>query len=491
MSEVPKDQPTADNRAMNEVPNSAPHSEPKNAKRVAPNRQSRRQRVRLPAPHSEPKYEPTDAERAALNRLVQRQKERLSAPCFNEAGPGDADRAVAKVPNSQPKYEPTDAERVALNRQARRPRLDGATAKVPNSEPKYETTDAERAAPHRQAQPQKEQPPAPRFNEAGPEDADRAMTEVPKSEPKYEPTNAERAAQAQDALSLALDTLAQLRKQQPAAPYVVPNEVPDCKPGEYEPTDAERAVLDWHAQRQMEQPPAPRLKVVDDYGGARVEVDHPEPVVVGRCLLKEALGIVDDDFFDALMSQLSALVDLLDANAEAEVNMVLSTIINGKPKDHSHIQLLFQQGACFLQSARFMQYSHRIEDELSAVQRDLRDKKFSRMINENNYSLIENLSRLKETTQRNSTQFIRMQCLLVEASDRHGRAGEPSLTVQQLTVARQAFVGNISHATPQTAPNNPTAGPRVLTDRQHSAMPIIGEPDRVAIPFRRRKKSND
>ena len=71
-------------------------------------------------PNSEPKYEPTDAERAALNKQAQRRRVKPVAPRFNEAGPGDADRATTEVPNSEPKYKSTDAGRAAPNGQAQR-----------------------------------------------------------------------------------------------------------------------------------------------------------------------------------------------------------------------------------------------------------------------------------------------------------------------------------------------------------------------------------
>ena len=101
--------PVLEDRAMNEVPNSAPKYEPKDAERVAPNRQARRQKVRLPAPHSEPKYEPTDAERAAFPKASAGQRAEPPAPRLNEARPGDADRGMTEVPNSEPKYDTTDA----------------------------------------------------------------------------------------------------------------------------------------------------------------------------------------------------------------------------------------------------------------------------------------------------------------------------------------------------------------------------------------------
>jgi hypothetical protein len=365
---------------------------------------------------------------------------------------------MTEVPNSEPKYEPTDAERAALNKQAQRrrvkpvaPRLneawpgdaDRAATEVPNSEPKYESMDAKRAALNKQAQQQKEQQPvAPRLNEAGPGDADRTMTEVPNSEPKYEPT------------------------------------------------DAERTVLNRQAQRQKEQPIAPRFKLVADDRGFRIELDHPDSVVA-HSLVKEAFATADDDFYWGLLGQLCGLANIdgsYDQISESDLNFLASIIINGMPKDGLHSLLLFHMAAGSMVQAQMLQNFSRIQKRISCIDRDLCD--ISPFLIEKTTALIKELSQLQHSTERSINRFARTFCMQLDTSERYRRSGEPSTTVH-VAPGGQAIVGNVTHATPQTSPTNAAAAPRALTDQQHSAMPIIGEPDRVPVPVRRRKKSND
>jgi hypothetical protein len=255
---------------------------------------------------------------------------------------------------------------------------------------------------------------------------------------------------------------------------------------EYKPTEAERAALDKQAQRQKEQPVAPRLKVVVDYRGQRVVHDHPDGVVADL-LLKEGIGTADDDFYQGLLAQLGVFEDDGDL-LETELNFVLSTIINGKPKDQLETMLLTGMGEGFVVQMKMMQNFSRIQKQFLRIESDLTEKN-PHLIREIP-SLIKSLALLMDSTERSINRFARTFCMQLEALDRHRRSGEPSMTVQQLTVSQggQAIVGNITHATPQTAPNNPTARPRALTDQQQSAMPIIGESDRVAEPLRRRQK---
>jgi hypothetical protein len=259
----------------------------------------------------------------------------------------------------------------------------------------------------------------------------------------------------------------------------------------YQPTDAERAALDRQAQRRKEQPVAPRLKVVADYRGVRVVYDHPDEVVA-HSLLKDSLGTVDDDFCLGLLDQLYEFVGLEDsARCETELNFLLSMIINEKPKDQLETMLLFQMGVTSLVQMRTAQNFRRIQADSLRIMRDLPEK--NPFVIRELVSLTKNLSLLQDSNERSFNRFARTNCMQLETLGRHRRNGEPSMTVRQLTVAQggRAILGNFTHATPQTAPNNQAAGPRALTDQQHSAMPIIGEPDRVAVPVRRWKKSND
>jgi hypothetical protein len=281
------------------------------------------------------------------------------------------------------------------------------------------------------------------------------MTEVPNSEPKYEPTDADHAT---------------------------------AEAPKYEPTEAERAALNRQAQRQKEQSVSPRLKTFAGYGGFGIVMDHPD-MTVARSLFKEALGTADDDFCDGLLSQFFDLVnmdDSCDQITEVDLNFLISMVKNGKPKDEHHTMLLFQMGGIHMVLIKMMRNYLRIQREFMLIDRDWTDK--NPYLIEKRESLIKSLSLLLQETDRSVNRLARTLCMQSEALERYRRSGEPSMTVQQLTVAQQAIVGNVTHTSPQTAPNNPTTAPRALTDQQHTAMPIIGEPDRVAVPVRRRKR---
>jgi hypothetical protein len=126
----------------------------------------------------------------------------------------------------------------------------------------------------------------------------------------------------------------------------------------------------------------------------------------------------------------------------------------------------------------------RIQKRIAALDRDLEE--ISPFLIEKTTALIKSLSAQEESSLNAINQLARTFCKQLEASERYRRSGEPSTTVH-VAPGGQAIVG-ITHGTPQTAPNDLTAAPRSLTDQQHSAMPIIGEPDRVPVPLRRRKK---
>jgi hypothetical protein len=228
--------------------------------------------------------------------------------------------------------------------------------------------------------------------------------------------------------------------------------------------------------------------VVEDYRGVRTELDHPDSVIADL-LLNDALGTADDDFRRGLLAQLGGFDTLGDSAAvETELNFLLSVIKSGKPNDELETMLLSLMGMTFQVPMRITQNFALIQRDVCNMRRDLAEK--DPFVLREIAAIIKNLSLLQESTERSFNRCARTYADLLEALDRHRRSCGPSTTVH---VARggQAIVGNVTHATPQTAPINAAAAPRALTDQQHSAMPIIGEPDRLPVPVRRRKKPND
>ena len=72
----------------------------------------------------------------------------------------------------------------------------------------------------------------------------------------------------------------------------------------YEPTPREPEALEACLVRRKKRKPAPRLTVTDAKGVAQIEVDHPE-IGLAQLLLMVAIGTVNSDFFDGLISQLA------------------------------------------------------------------------------------------------------------------------------------------------------------------------------------------
>jgi hypothetical protein len=230
--------------------------------------------------------------------------------------------------------------------------------------------------------------------------------------------------------------------------------------------------------------------MVADYRGFWMEQDHPD-AAVAHSLLKEAFGTADDVFYFGLLNQLYELAnidDSYDKTSEADLNFMVSYIIRGKPKDEQHATHLFHMAAGSMVLAKTLKNYSRNQRRISSMERDLCD--ISPFLLEKTTALIKNLSALQDSNERSINQFSRTYCKQLEASERYRRSGE-ALTTVHVAPGGQAVVGIVTHANPQTAPNNPTSAPRALTDQQHTAMPIIGEPARVAAPVRRRKKSND
>ena len=256
----------------------------------------------------------------------------------------------------------------------------------------------------------------------------------------------------------------------------------------YRPTKAERAALNRQAQRQKDAPAAPRFRVIADNRGIRTGLDHPDPDVA-HSLLKEALGTVDDDFCRGLLDQLSGLISIDGSDSdETDFNFLLSFVKDGRPRDGLHASHLAQMAACNMGSMKLMEKFFRIARQLECAEKDLANKDPWTIAQK--ASLVKNLSLLLDSLERAANRFARTFCMQLDALDRYRRNEAASMTVQQLNVGPggRAIVGNITHSAPQTAPNNTTGGPPALTDQQQSALPMIGEPDRVAVPLRRGKK---
>jgi hypothetical protein len=251
---------------------------------------------------------------------------------------------------------------------------------------------------------------------------------------------------------------------------------------EHKLTDAERAALDRQEQRRKDSCAAPRVLVVNDWRGSRIELDHPDPVIA-RALLREALGTASDAFCDGLLHQICEFAGEDADWAETDINFLLASVIEGRPKNAQHALLLVHMSNVSLMQIKFARNYDRAERLFDDVKRDLRQK-------DNPYTVasgaaaVKNLSLLLDSYERGANRFARTFCQQLEALERYCGSGAPSVTVQQ-----QVTVGLVGNLTNAKAANDPAAAPQ-LSDQRQSAMPLIGETgarDREELPLRRRK----
>ena len=122
-----------------------------------------------------------------------------------------------------------------------------------------------------------------------------------------------------------------------------PPKKPDPNAGKYQPTAREQAVLDkYKAQTAAEN--TPRIKVSHDKKGTAISLDHPDGLI-GYALLTEALGTVDGDFVNGLLTQLSNATSQDQRPNESAINFLLSVIKGAKPKDQFEAMLSAQMAA--------------------------------------------------------------------------------------------------------------------------------------------------
>jgi hypothetical protein len=114
--------------------------------------------------------------------------------------------------------------------------------------------------------------------------------------------------------------------------------------GEDVPANArEQAVLDkYKAQTAAEK--TPRIKVSHDKKATAISLDHPDGLI-GYALLTEALGTVDSDFVNGLLTQLGNASSQDQRPNESAINFLLSVIKGAKPKDQFEAMLAAQMAA--------------------------------------------------------------------------------------------------------------------------------------------------
>ena len=230
----------------------------------------------------------------------------------------------------------------------------------------------------------------------------------------------------------------------------------------YKLTDAERVAL-WQTIRTFEVQASRTTYQGGEWRQRRhgFSLDHPNKLV-GRGVLREALGTADSDFCDGIINQLIRAASHDGKVNERELNFMLSVIKGIRPKDELEAMLGAQMMAAVHVTS--MKLANRqISDSETLQQQDSAERAFNKL----------------------TRTFI----MLVEALKRHRTGGEQKVTVQHVSVSEggQAIVGNVT----QTSRGVPSkkSGKLVLpvTDARQPAMAIVENRARSPVAARRRR----
>jgi hypothetical protein len=235
------------------------------------------------------------------------------------------------------------------------------------------------------------------------------------------------------------------------SPALSPNPEPQPKP--YVPTEHERAAAERVTDRTKRHPPSPRFKV--DYSGsdAKVTGDHPDPAC-NFILLTDAMGTGNVRFAEGLLHQ---IVNLSRSGKElkaSELNFLLATIQEIRPRDPTEALLATQMAAIHnatIVAARRLNHTETIDQQDSC----------SNMLN----------------------KLARTFATQVEALKKYRATGEQSIRVQHVTVndGGQAIVNTAQTGGGRTIENTNQShapsrldecGPALLGHEQALPMPL-------------------
>jgi hypothetical protein len=111
-------------------------------------------------------------------------------------------------------------------------------------------------------------------------------------------------------------------------------------------------VLNKLAERVMDAPAAPRLKVVDTDKGVKISLDHPD-AGVAYGLLMEALGTADLAFAQGLLHELVTAAAHEGNARERDINFMVSVIKGVRPNDHIEAILAAQMVSVHMATMKF------------------------------------------------------------------------------------------------------------------------------------------
>jgi hypothetical protein len=230
----------------------------------------------------------------------------------------------------------------------------------------------------------------------------------------------------------------------------------------YQPTAEEQTILDKQQTRMSATRIAPRIKLVRINDGWSIKPNHPDEEVA-RSLLMEAIGTTSRDFLDDLLNQMLSITSERGQPNEIAINSLLSTIINRKPNDETEAMLVAQTAM-----------GHWVAATILAK------------------AATSNSTAQLDSAARAAQRLMQLLPLQMEAFKRNRTGGEPTVTVQHVSVNdnAQAIVGNISQASSREnmldkpAPASP---PALTRDKTPPMTTLEDSKDRAVVPRYRPK----
>jgi hypothetical protein len=184
----------------------------------------------------------------------------------------------------------------------------------------------------------------------------------------------------------------------------------------YEPNAEERAQITAYVARRKQKPPSPWVTLDDKAGTTQVSTDHPLPSL-GQTLVMQAIGVMDPDLFDGLLSQMVNASTQGQTPDERALNFMLAVIRAVEPKDELEAVLAAQMAAVHMAT---MTFARRLNHVDNIPQQDSASNAFNKLA--------------------------RTFAVQMEALKRYRTGGEQRVTVQHVTVndGGQAIVGPMS-----------------------------------------------
>jgi hypothetical protein len=230
----------------------------------------------------------------------------------------------------------------------------------------------------------------------------------------------------------------------------------------YKPNPREQEIVDAYFARRKAQKPAPQMKVANEKGAAKLQIDHPD-LAIGQVLLLEALGTSKSDFMDGIVRQLANAGPKGREVDQRELNFMLSMVTGIEPRDQVEAMLATQMAAVH---NAMMTFARRLNHVENIPQQDSAERAFNKLG--------------------------RTFAAQVEALKRYRTGGQQKVLVEHVTVnaGGQAIVGNVETPgarAPEKSEDQPHA--KQLAHAPVATLPSAIEAEREHMPIAGRHRA--